>query len=48
MSKGKKDPHTIKMMLMTLAAVCGTVAVILTAFFFFEQKQSRPASKRKH
>ena len=45
MSKGKKDPHTIKMMLMTLAAVCGTVAVILTAFFSLNRSRADQLQK---
>lgn len=32
MSTGKKDPLTFRMMLVTLVAVCGLVAVILFAF----------------
>ncbi len=32
MSTRKKDPRTFKMMLVTLAAVCGLVAVIIFAF----------------
>lgn len=43
MSKGQKDlkdPHTLKMMLMTLAVVCGVVAVILTAFFLLSRNRA--------
>ena len=45
MSEGRKDPHTIKMMLMTLAAVCGTVAVILTAFLFLNRNRAEQLQK---
>ena len=43
MSNGRKDLkdlHTVKMMLMTLAAVCGAVAVILTVFFFLSRDRA--------